>query len=249
MDNMLDVIDDLILDGLVSESKSYFRYDLDDEKKMTIKVWIGDTLSREFDVGKEAPSYQHTYIKLQNDPRVFLARRAFKRQFDQSVDDLRDKAVLSFDKAEIREMTITTAGKILVLSKTEIPSEKTDEAKIDKTEKDQPQTELRTETIWQTPSGEKKDKAKVEQILSDFDKLQCAEYINDKSKTDFQNPIYTIQLKGTKDYVLSIFEKMQSDADQHPAVSSENDYPFMLREWKVKDIMKKPGELGSENGD
>ena len=37
MDSMLDVIDDLILDGLVSESKSYFRYDLDDEKTVRIQ--------------------------------------------------------------------------------------------------------------------------------------------------------------------------------------------------------------------
>jgi hypothetical protein len=236
---MLDVIDNLTLDSLVSESKSYFRYDLNDEKKITVKTWVGDTLSRTFDVGKEAPSFQHTYIKLPDDPRVFLARQSFKRRFDQSVNDLRDKAVLSFDKTEIQEMTIHTGGKTLVLSKMEVPLEEAEKGKTDEPEKDAPQTE----TIWKTPSNEKKDRAKVEQILSDFDKLQCTEYINDKTKADFKDPMYTIQLKGTKDYVLSIFEKMESDADQYPAVSSENDYPFMLREWKVKEILKKPKEL------
>jgi hypothetical protein len=239
IDNMLEIIGDLTLDSLVSESKNYFQYDLVDDKRISIKAWNGDTLVREFDIGKVGPSYQHTFIKLKDDYRVFLARQSFRSRFDQTVDDLRDKTVLTFEKTEILGIDITTGGKSLNLMRNEIPQEATDEEKTDEQKKEPPVME----TIWQTATGEKKEKAKIDQILADFVNLKCDSYIDQQTKEDFKDPIYTIQFKGIKDYTLSIFAKMESDANNYPAISSENDYPFSLPEWRVKDIQKKANEL------
>ena len=67
-------------------------------------------------------------------------------------------------------------------------------------------------------------------------------YPNGK-KEDFNSPIYTIRLIGLKEYSLSIFEKKDKNINQYPAVSSENDYPFMLPEYKANNIMLKPDEI------
>ena len=38
---MLDVIEELTLTALVSESKNYVRYDLSHDEKITVKAWKG----------------------------------------------------------------------------------------------------------------------------------------------------------------------------------------------------------------
>jgi hypothetical protein len=73
--------------------------------------------------------------------------------------------------------------------------------------------------------------------------LSCDKYIDDKEKESFTDPIYAIQLKGTHEYALSIFEKTEKDAKNYPAVSSENDYPFLLNDSQVDRIMKDPDEM------
>jgi len=109
--NMLDVIEKLTLTALVSESKNYVRYDLTDGKKITVQAWKGKTLSREFDIGKTANTYQHTFVRLATDSNVYHARGDFRRKFDQTVNDLRDKTVLSYTQKDIRDITLTKDGR------------------------------------------------------------------------------------------------------------------------------------------
>ena len=41
---MLDVVEKLTITALVSESKNYIRYDLNDDKKITVKAWDGTAI-------------------------------------------------------------------------------------------------------------------------------------------------------------------------------------------------------------
>ncbi|MBW2251827.1 MAG: DUF4340 domain-containing protein [Deltaproteobacteria bacterium] len=91
--NMLDVMGKLTLTALVSESKSYNRYNLDDDNKITVKAFDKDKLKLEFDIGKAASSFRHTFVKIAGDERVFHARGSFMGKFDKTVDDLRDKTL------------------------------------------------------------------------------------------------------------------------------------------------------------
>jgi len=54
VESMIDVIDELTLTALVSESENYSRYDLGDDKKINVNAWAKDTLIRSFDIGKAA---------------------------------------------------------------------------------------------------------------------------------------------------------------------------------------------------
>ena len=239
VDKMLAVIENLTLTALVSESKSYNRYDLNVEKKITVRAWTGDTLAREFEVGKTASSYRHTFVKLTDDHRVYHARENFRDKFDTAVDSLRDKAVLTFDPDEIQELKVTQNDESVVLRRMQV----TEEASPDQEAQAQSPPSPALKTIWQTDGGKQGDDSTLNTLLSTLSNLKCQKYIDDRKKDDFTKPIYTLQLKGTQEYALSIFAKTDKDATDYPAVSSENDYPFVLRASQADNIMKKPDEL------
>jgi len=237
--DMLEILKGLSVTALVSESRNYSRYDLDDDKKITVRAWTGDSLAREFKLGKAAPSYQHTFVKLAGDDRIYHAQGNFRGKFDQTLDNLRDKTVLSFDLGEIQEVHITKGGEVIAFALTQLPGEVTaGEAGEDKHPESQ-----KTEGVWKTSGGAEGDETQLNRLLSALSSLQCEAYIDGKNKEDFANPICQVQLKGSKEYTLSIFKKIDKDAKAYPAVSSENDYPFLLPEWKANNLMKKPDEL------
>lgn len=224
--NMLNVVEKLTLTALVSESKNYVRYDLSNDKKINVKAWHEKTLSREFDIGKVAATYQHTFVRLAADPNVYHARGDFRQNFDQTVDDLRDMTVLSYTQKDIREIKLTHDNKTASISRKK--------AKKSKTSK-----EPKAKMVWQDTEGNKVDKTKVSRLLSFFNRLECEKYINDAKKEDFINPILAVTLKGEKGYSLSVFVKKDKDTKTYPAISSENDYPFLLSDSQVNSIKSK----------
>ena len=119
--DMLSTLGGMTLTTLVSESKDYGRYELNDEKRIAVKAWQQETLKRNFDIGKPASSFRHTFVRLDGDSRVFHARDNFRGKFDLTVDNLRDKNVLSFKPAEISEIQIAKDETALKLVRSQVP--------------------------------------------------------------------------------------------------------------------------------
>ena len=237
--NMLDVMDKLTLTALVSESKSYNRYNLDDDNKITVKAFNNDKLKLEFDIGKAASSFRHTFVKIAGDGRVFHARGSFRGKFDKTVDDLRDKTVLAFKTREITEIHISKGRQKMVFTLIHSPEKTKDLEKSDaSSQKNKP-----LKTIWQNASGKKGDNSKINRFLTTLSDLSCEKYVSDRNKDEFTNPLYTLLLKGNKEYKLYIFEKLDKDDKDYPATSSENSYPFILSGFQAKDIMEDPDKL------
>jgi hypothetical protein len=237
--NLLDIMDKLSLTALVSESKAYNRYDLNEDKKITVKAWTGDTLGWEFDVGKATPSYKQTFVRLAGDHRVYQALGNLRPQFNVTVDLLRDKIVLTLDPKEIKEIEIATAQKSLMLYRNQVPVEDTASQEADT--KGQPSPA--TQTVWQGADGKVADELRLNSLLNSVSNLRCQKYIDDRTKEEFTEPIYTLRLKGAKEYALSIFAKTDEKVKDYPAVSSENDYAFMLPAWLASKIVVTPEEL------
>jgi hypothetical protein len=237
--SMLSVIETLKLTALVSESKNYARYDLGNDKNIHVKAWTGKTPGREFYIGKTAPTFQHTFVKLTDDPNVYHAREDFRRKFDLSVNELRDKTVLSYAQETIREITLAQNNKTISLYRKEIP-EPPPEKKEAAAEANQ---ESKIKTVWEDTKGRNADPSKVSHLLSSLNRLECETYIDDSRKEDFKNPIYTVNLKGEKEYTLSIFAKKDKKDNNYPAVSSENDYPFSLSDSLSDGLRSKIDEL------
>jgi len=233
---MLNVFEDLTLTALVSESKDYNRYDLQPEKRINVKVWQGEELKRSFDIGKAASSFRHTFVRLNDDSRVFHARDNFRDKFDFTTDSLRDKTVLSFRTADIREIEISGDQADMKLVRSQIPAE----VAVSPVEKTDAAPAAAVKLEWQTSDGMKGNDANLNRLLSTLGDLKCAEYINDRAKDAFSAPIYTVKLKEARDHRLDIFAKLQKDDKSYPAVSSDSDYPFFLTDNQVQQIMKGP---------
>jgi uncharacterized protein DUF4340 len=238
--NILNVIEKLKLTALVSESKDYIRYDLINDKNIHVKAWQGKILLREFDIGKAAPTFKHTFVKLPEDPNVYHARGDFRRDFNRSVGDFRDKTVLSYAQNTIQGIKLTLEKKTISLSRKEIPEtlpEKKD-APAAKASK-----ELKTKTVWEDTKGHELAPSKISSLLSFLNSLECERYLDDLKKEDLENPIYTITLNGEKEYSLLIFAKKNKDAKNYSAISSENESPFSLSDSQVDTIKSKLGEI------
>jgi hypothetical protein len=239
VNDMLNVFETLALTALVSEAKDYVRYDLHAEEKIAVKAWQEDSLKRNFEIGKAASSFRHTFVKLNDDSRVFHARDNFRGKFDLTEDNLRDKSVLSFKVSDIQEIQIAKDQTSLKLARTQIPVE------FAKSEQEKSENSA-AEAIkpgWQSPDGKEGDALSLNRLLTALANLSCDAYITDRNKDAFSNPIYTVKLKGIQDYQLDIFAKLQTDDNNYPAVSSANDYPFFLSDSKVQKITLNPEEM------
>lgn len=244
---LVDIITSLKITVLVSESTSYHRYELDPENKISIQAGSDDKMMRTFDVGKSAPSNRHTFIKLPDDNRVYHAQGNFRNKFDQTTDALRDKTVLSVEKSQVQEVEIKDKDGNLVLGMKQAPAkiegggeatlkpEQTGEKKETKT----PSENITPELIWQDADGNPVKEADINNLFNNVSDLKCKSYITGKTKADFTDPNYTITLTGTKTVTLLLFEKINEEDDTYPAISSENDYPFMLPAYKMDNMVKK----------
>jgi len=237
--NMLDVIGKLALTALVSQSKSYNRYHLDEGKKIKVKAFDKEHLKREFDIGKAAASFRHTFVKIAGDERVFHASGSFRGKFDKTVEDLRDKTVLSFKINEIREIHISKGKHKTVFNLIEPPKEIKD---TEKSEASNPKSKS-IKIIWQTADGKIASNSKMNRLLTTLSDLSCEKYTSGQNKDEWKDPVFTLLLKGSKEYKLSIFEKLNKDSEDYPAISSENSYPFVLSGSEAKSIMEDPAEL------
>lgn len=227
VNEMLETLAGLNLTALVAESKNYALYELDPDHTVTVKAWQGDQLKRDIDVGKAAPSFRHTFVKIAGDDRVFHATDNFRFRFESGLDELRDKTVLSFNRQDLQEIRIAKGTASVTLTRTP-PNTETQPAGPP------------APGAWQGGDGRAANSAAVETLLGGLVDLQCQSFIDDRDKTGFGPPIYSIALKGPKDQTLSIFASAAKDAPTYPAVSSDSDYPFQLSADQAQVLMKDP---------
>lgn len=238
--DMLDAIKNLDLTALVSESKNYNLYELDEGQKINVKAFQGDSLKLDIDVGKSASSFRHTFVRPSEDERVFHAQGNLKNTFDVTVDSIRDKRVLSLKTAEIQQLNIYKEPQSLAFTRTQVPVEVSAPDADKNTEAAAPAPTPAPQQVWQAATGQPVNESALNQLLNTLANLRCEKFIDDRKKEDFKSPLFTIELKGGQEYKLSIFSKAEENDPNYPAVSSGSDYPFELSTSQVDRIMKEP---------
>lgn len=239
VNGMLSAISDLSLTAMVSESKAYARYDLSEDKRIQVTAYAGDRLVRSMDVGKAAPTFQHTFVKLPDDDRVYHGAGDFRRKFDRSVDDLRDKVVMSFAPEKINAITVTTLEDAYALERKPAATEKAaPPAKADDSAK---------KAGWITTDGKEMAGSDVDPLLSRLNRLACTRFFDDLKPEDLGTPEMTVTLGGgEKPLTLEIFPERDGIAEGQPAVSSENAQPFLLSKWQVESLEEIVGKWGGK---
>jgi len=251
--NMVNAVAELELTALVSESKNYDRYELTPKTRIKIQAFgDGATPLRAFDIGKSAPTLQHTFVMLDGDPKIYHARGQLRTTFAQDLEALRDKTIFDLEKESITALTIQKEGKRLSTTKVTPPkpeAQATPEPSPEAT-KEAAATATPTPTVppaeppapqWQDADGKELDKADIERILGALARLQCDGYLDDaaKAKQTQGQTLATLTIKNDKgEYTLSVFPKADEKADKVPALASTTPYGFMLNEYRLKEIEK-----------
>ena len=241
---IMSEITQLHLTDVISESGNYIKYGLDPDKKITVRIYDKKNLLRTFEIGKQAATYRHTFVKIKNDRRVFHAENSFRNDFERTVGGLRDKSVLQFEPGEIQELQLAKGIQKIQLTKTiekvEVTPEQAEGSKKPPTEMSaSAKTPAGDQQAWVTNEGIKAVKQEIESLLNDLSDLKCQDFVEGKSREDFSEPMFRVTLKGAKEYTLSIFDKIQEKDDTYPAVSSESPYLFILTGYTAEQFMKK----------
>ncbi|UCD80680.1 MAG: DUF4340 domain-containing protein [Desulfobacterales bacterium] len=234
--NMLNALENFSLTALVSESKNYNLYELDPEQKINVKAWQGDNLRLDFDLGKTASSFRHTFVRPSGEERVFHAQGNLKNSFDVNVDQLRDMSVLALNPADIQQVQITKEQQSLAFTRTAVPVE----VKTPETEKKEASSPPPKQLVWQAANGQPVNETALNQLLNSVSNLRCEKFLDDRKKEDYTSPLFTLRLKGAEEYSLAIYPKAEDKETGYPAVSSGSDYPFQLAGSQVDRIMQAP---------
>jgi len=234
VDRLLKEFSDFRLTGMVSESKLFSRYGLGEDNKINLQAFSGEDVKRDLYIGKTASTKRHTYVMLKDDTRIYEAGNNIRNIFDKTIDELRDKNVLNFETKSLRGLTIKTGDKSIEFEKSVVPQPVTPGE-----QEESPPRE--PEVTWRTTEGKAGKPEVIKRIFRTLSNLQCDGYIEEKIKSDFTDPVYKITVTGNETHTLSIFKKR--DDGRYPAISSGSDYPFLLTEWKTKQMMKEPEEF------
>jgi len=244
VDRMLDALADLKVTALVSETRNYSRYELDENQQIRVTAYQDDKAVRSLRIGKAAATMRHTHITLSDDPNVYHAQGNFRQDFDHSVDSLRDKTVLAFKEEDVREYSITTEGKTVTITKTTTtPAPEGENAATDEA------PEKATAVEWKTDDGRTVATDAVQRLLADLSGLKCRTYITDQAKTDFADPAFLIRINGATESVLEIFDTADETATEVPARSSLRQDPFTLSDFDidpVKDFLTSLEDTGDK---
>ncbi len=234
VDKILGHISGVSLTALASESKNYSIYELDNDKKLEVRAFKGEDVIRTLSIGKPASSHRHTFVMIDDDHRVYHAEGNIRTEFDKTVPDLRDKKVMAVQD-DISELTLQEGDKKITVVKAAAP------VSVDVTAaKKEDSAPEETGPKWTTSDGSHVKDSEIDSMISSLSDYRCDEFIEGKTREDFTSPVYTATFKGVKEYSISFYEKQD---EKYPAVSSENDYPFMVSEWKAKKIMKELDSL------
>jgi len=225
---MLFEIEDIVITDLVSESRAYARYQLDDAGKIRVKAWAGEELLRDLEIGKEAATYQHTFVRLPESPNVYHVRGDFRRKFEESAADLRDHEVLAFDPDALEKIRLTSGPDTFVMTRRAAPQ--SDQAGDKPVETAKP--------AWTGPDSQSVDSGVLDSFLSSINNIKCENYLEGRQKDEFEGPVFEIALEGKQSFTLALFKKEKEKETVLPATSSYNAYPFTLSNDRLESWQK-----------
>lgn len=223
---MLDGLRTLKLSALVSEKQDFKRYELDNENRILVRAMKGEDPVLEFSIGKTAPTQNHTFVMIKDDKNIYHAAGNLKSHFDKTVEDFRDKKVLEFKEASLKQVTLEKDGKSIILI-----------AREEKKDKEQPVVS------WAAEGGAKIDTQVVSTLLSSLSFLKCQKFLDSPTKAELEKtaPLCKIilEIEGGLELILFNGEK----EDHVNGISSMNDYAFELSRFNGEEIISNMEKL------
>ena len=223
---MINFLKKPVLVTVVSESKDYMRYGLDEKKRITVNVLSGEKGLRSVEIGNPANVQNHTFIRLGNDTTVYHAREELRDIFTTDLDNIRDKNVISFKIDEVEEVSFSGDDiKWTFTRKAVISDEDNKESRAFQ---------------WEGEYEVKVEHTRMVAILDEIAGIKCPGYIYDINAEVLDNPAYVIRVRDKDEHTLTVYPKKEDD---YRAVSSDNPSPFYLYAWRIDNIREKFQEI------
>ncbi len=208
---ILNDLKNLKITSLISTNKDYARYSLDNENGIVVLINLKNGKSFSLIIGKLDPNYSSTYVKLKNNPNIYLAEGNLRLTFDTNIDELRNKIIFSFNKDNVKWIKITDHKDIEI---------------------------KRQDRRWIVNKKESKNKKTIDSLLDNLNNLECESYLKDKMDLQDYKKLYTIELEDDiKTHSLEIFSKKEDKEEKYIGESNEVKEQFVLSNYKIKEII------------
>lgn len=212
VDGMVRAAATLTLSDLIAKEPTYGRYGLGDTEAITTTFRAGTELVRVLRIGKRAPTYSHTYVLIDDDPRVYQATGDLTRAFSTQEQVLRDKSILSFETTDISVISIRTAAGTLELRRGVPPTQE-------------------ESVTWSASSGGDRDPQTIRQALDRLAGMVTSRFIETVPETAL---LVELEFRGPETtHRLTIYPKADG---AHVATSSDADGPFVLLPVLLTDV-------------
>ncbi|MDY0222264.1 MAG: DUF4340 domain-containing protein [Desulfobacterium sp.] len=236
---LLDVVEELRVSALVSQSQDYLRYDLSPEQTIRVTARKGEEILRSFEIGKTAPTNRHTFVKLSGHKGVYHAPGDFRRDFDRDVEGFRSKEVFKFDREALTSLVVEQ-GDVRRMFFTVQPNDRDMDVE---TNKDQDQDMDIKSSSWRAEDGNPVDVDKLDSLAADLAYVDCASYTHGDSDNDKDHgtpPLLKIIVTSgsgdrVKTFDLVLHEKTEDN--DYRAASSQTIYPFILDAFQGDDLV------------
>ena len=221
---------DFKLLDLVSDNGYYDKYDLTEEKGVSVIVKGKGKLLRKMLIGKAGSTNSHSYMKIGDRKEVYLASGIMKSDFIRPVDDLRNKVIFNVKSQDIKSFSINYGGKNFDFLPNPSLGEKGDKETENK----------KNESKWICSGSEKVrlNDSSINAILQNFAPLKAAEFPENMEKKNAGNIICKVAiLYADKKIELEIYNGKLKDMNY--ASSTESKYIFTIGSWQTQKLFIK----------
>lgn len=210
----------LKLTDLIAGEPTYGRYGLGEAEAVTATFLAGTSAVRVLRIGKRAPTYSHTYVLIDDDPRVYQAAGDLTRSFSAQTPVLRDRTILRFEPSEIAAISVRSAGAAAELRRGVPP---TPEAS----------------PTWSAAGGGERDARAIARALARLAGMRATRFVDTLPGAP---PLLELELRSTEGaHRLTIYPE---SGNAHAAASSDADGPFVLLPALLADVFAAFPEAG-----
>lgn len=218
------------LADLISSKGYYAKYDLTPDKYIEVILKKGGTTLRKFKIGKKSSTNRHTFIRINDQPEIYLADGTFDIVLNKSLDDFRDREVLKVNREAVSAFTVEYLGRTYAFSREQVKKE--DEKSAAKNGGKKPARLSWGNWRCRGYESVQLDKSKVEALLQSLDPLRASSF-PETPKKRLPWKVCTVQIKsGQKDITLTIYKE---DA-LYMATTSEIPYIFTVDKWNIEKL-------------
>ena len=242
VDSLLDSLENIrCLEKVSSTGKqgAIEKYDLTDDKKITVTAWKNGQELRSIEIGKTASTVSQNFVTVDGGKDIYLATGGLRNIFSVDEGNVRSDIVWEFDASEINNVTIernaTTGGS----TPTNVNTPKAPFS-VSKSGSG--------EDLQWTVSGSDidLDSGKAQSWFDSLGTLTTGMWY-DESKDLGGEKIATVKITyGTNIATIDIFELPPVGEETIPSYygkSSTTPYPFQLTSYTMEKINKNPEEL------